>query len=59
MLFTLAIVLIAMWLLAIGLFHITGIFVHGLLVLAMIAFALHLRDKARLGTMRMSPRPRR
>jgi hypothetical protein len=57
--FILSLVLLAAWLLAVGMFSVGGPMIHFVLVGALIAFGWHLRDKAKLRTFATNHRPRR
>lgn len=57
--FIVSLLLLAMWLLALGVFHVAGTLVHLLLVLALVSFGWHLWDKSRLRSFANGNRPRR
>ena len=57
--FIISLVLLAIWLVAVGFLHVTGNLVHLLLITALFSFGWHLRDKARLRTSAANHRPRR
>jgi hypothetical protein len=57
--FILSLVLLAVWAVALGVFHVSDNSVHILLILSLASFGWHLWDKARRRTFADGPRGRR
>lgn len=57
--FILSLVFLAVWAVALGVFHVSDGLVHILLILSLAAFGWHLWDKAKRRTFATGPRGRR